>query len=100
MHQLPESNSKNRIAGIVMLAIGIALSVYLKHIYDTGASMSSYIVCAAPVLVIFGIALAINPGLMHSRNRPNKLSPAGAVIMVVAVVVGIVLREVVFSDWK
>ena len=100
MHQLPESNSKNRIAGIVMLAIGIALSVYLKHIYDTGASMSSNLVFMAPVLVIFGIVAAIKPGLMYSKTRTNKLSPAGMIIMVVAVAAGIALREVVFSDWK
>lgn len=93
-----------RLIGLVLLAIGIGLAIMLKHDYDIGNSTSEDAIIVTPYLLLEGLLVVLNPGLLIMRGQflkaPMSLKIIHIAVLVVGMGIGVVLRNTLFANWQ
>ena len=93
-----------RLVGILFLLFGIGLVWWLKHTYDTGGGIEERSILLGPVLLLYGLVITVQPGMMITRGdwrqTPFPKKMLHIAMIVVGFGTGIYLRLVVFKDWK
>jgi hypothetical protein len=93
-----------RLIGVLFLVIGVGLSVWLKHAYDTGESITDKLTIGAPALCLFGLGITIQPRLLILKGEfgtaPPRYKIATILLLVVSLGLGFYVRFALFKDWK
>jgi hypothetical protein len=104
MYQMPphSNDPKTRLAGIVMLIIGIIGCGYLGYLYFFGGRAYDIILFMPPVLVCYGLLGIVSPDSFQSLQGGynSKIKPLATVTMIFALILGAAIRFFLFSDWK
>ena len=93
-----------RILGLVMLAIGIGIAIWLKNVYTSGGTITDKAVVFAPILILYGGISVISPDVFLVRNEWATASASKRAINIVVLLlgagIGLWLRFTVFAAWK
>ena len=82
-----------------MLAVGVALALWLKRTYEMHGPLHSLIIFATPLLILMGAIDLAQPDLIHRIERENRFPPVIIALIIVAMLVSFYLKGVVFADW-
>ncbi len=95
--------SHRRFIGFIFLLIGIGFAVWLKNSFATGAGIEDRIFFVAPFMLLYGLAIVIQPRILLYRGEFHSAAPLYKFLNIVLVVVGLglalYLRHTLFKDW-
>ena len=93
-----------RLIGLLVLAIGIGLALFLRHTYQTGEGIDDRAIILAPYLILYGLMVTVQPALFipkgKFRQAPAIYKIMNVMVGLVGVGLGIYLRFVTFAEWK